>query len=211
MDDSRSVSERNINACYTFNICVYQEVDDLPPSHNGRVEGDMHVLTPCILYDASLLLSIVPNILDESILYNGNWSLWVCFLYFLSGPVLNIHFLKDMIGFNSILIDESEIVCRWAGPRSTCNERVQVKNIKIHLAHKHGVQSNLQLYRCSWNECSMSKPMTRSSIARHVRERHSLVKPACPTCDETFTREYTLLEHFKSCPGRSALQACPQH
>lgn len=49
-------------------------------SHASRAEGDVCLLSPGILQDASLLLSMVPNILDEPVLYNQTWSFEVCIL-----------------------------------------------------------------------------------------------------------------------------------
>lgn len=39
------------------------------------------LLSPGILQDADLLLSVSPNILDEEVLYNRIWTSQVCYLF----------------------------------------------------------------------------------------------------------------------------------
>ena len=77
--------------------------------------------------------------------------------YFKRCSVLDTHFPKDVIRVNGTLIDGSEIVCQGVGPRTTCNERIKIKNIKTHLAHKHDVKSNLKPYRCLWSQCTVTE------------------------------------------------------
>lgn len=110
--------------------------------------------------------------------------------------------LKDMIRLDGFRILESVITCSWVSQLTVCNETLKVKDIKIHLKRKHGVKSRLPS-GCFWNECTKSKQMMLPSLARHIKERHTSSIWPCPTCDGVFTRDETLLRHFKGCKGPS--------
>jgi hypothetical protein len=134
--------------------------------------------------------------------YNQDWTPWVCYYFFRGVPVSTYPSSKDMIAFNGFLRDETEIVCQWIENTIVCNDGVKGKDFTAHLHHRHGTTSNSQVYSCLWHECSVSQPMMKSSLERHVREQHFPVKWACPTCTRTFTRKKTLMGHFERCPGR---------
>ena len=114
---------------------------------------------------------------------------------------------KDMIAFNEILRDQTEVICQWIEGTTVCNDRVKGKDCAAHLQHRHRTTSDSRLYSCLWHKCSASRTMTKSSLERHVREQHFLVKWACPTCTKTFTRKTTLMRHFKQCLGLCSLYA----
>ena len=50
------------------------------------------------------------------------------------------------------------------------------------------------------------------SLVRHVQEQHGSVYKfwPCPTCEERFTREETLLRHFEKCAGHSKQRVEPR-
>jgi hypothetical protein len=113
---------------------------------------------------------------------------------------------KDMIAFNGFLRDETEVVCQWLEITTVCNNRVKGKDFLAHLQFRHRAAYDSQMYSCLWHTCSASRPMTKLSLERHIREQHFPVKWACPTCTRTFTRKTTLMGHFKRCLGH--VQTC---
>ena len=163
------------------------------------------------LHEACLLPHPSPSIRDKNVTaafatdnpngYNQDWSPWVCYYFFRRVSVSTYSFLKDRIAFNGFLRDETEVVCRWVENTTVCNDRVKGKDFTAHLQRRHRTTSDSRVYSCLWHECSASQPMMKSSLERHVRERHFPVKWACPSCTKTFTRKTTLLRHFKRCPG----------
>ncbi|KAG9309914.1 hypothetical protein JVU11DRAFT_9946 [Chiua virens] len=110
--------------------------------------------------------------------------------------------LKDRIEFNRILIDECEVICQWTDQWGVCNEPVKGKDITSHLNHRHTIASESESYQCLWHgsDCS-PKLMKKASLIRHFREQHLSVKWACLHCDQTFTRERTMMRHIRRSPG----------
>ena len=164
------------------------------------------------LHEACLLQHHSPGIRDANVSaalatdnpngYNQDWSAWVCYYFFRGVSVSTYPSSKDMIAFNGFLRDETEVVCQWIENTIICNDGVKGKDLTTHLQHRHGTTPDSQAYSCLWRKCSVSKPMMKSSLERHVKEKHFPVKWTCPTCTRTFTRKTTLMGHFRQCPGR---------
>ncbi|KAH0836481.1 hypothetical protein J3R83DRAFT_8090 [Lanmaoa asiatica] len=135
--------------------------------------------------------------------YNQDWSPLVCFYFFILRSLgLNVPSPKDMIAFNGHLIDEMEVICQWVDHGIFCNDPVKGKDLKVHLCLRHGVIFDSRLCTCLWHGC-ISRPMKKSNLGRHMEEQHNPVRWACPTCDKTFTRKGSLMDHFeRPCPGR---------
>ena len=69
----RSVLE-NHNSRRVLTIRTQEEVLHVNDSYNCLAEEEMCPITPGMFHDANSLLSMYPNILDEAILFNQDWS-----------------------------------------------------------------------------------------------------------------------------------------
>ena len=136
--------------------------------------------------------------------YNALWELRVRDSRLCCLSQLNQHAPKDMIEFNRNIIETKDVVCEWVDNGIRCNDPLKGRDFKDHLYYKHGITSDSQFYQCRWSECN-PRPMRKSSLERHMKEQHVPVRWACPFCDQTFTRESTLLDHIRRTPGHPQL------
>ncbi|KAG9309909.1 hypothetical protein JVU11DRAFT_9941 [Chiua virens] len=107
----------------------------------------------------------------------------------------------ELIGYG---IDETELVCQWVVQGGTCDDRVKVRDLKVHLENQHGIISNSERYPCLWLECEFgrNRMMRKYALERHLREQHTPLRWICPTCEVTFSRKSSLMDHRQRCPGQ---------
>ncbi|KAH0836486.1 hypothetical protein J3R83DRAFT_8120 [Lanmaoa asiatica] len=136
--------------------------------------------TPFDIVNTKVLVALTMNNPNG---YNQDWS------------------IQDMIEFMRNVIGEKEVICQWIDHHGTlCNNLVKGKDFKVHLHHRHGITSDLELYPCRWHQC-FSQPMRRASLERHMQEQHVPARWACLYCPQTFSRERTMMEHIERTPG----------
>ncbi|KAG6373318.1 hypothetical protein JVT61DRAFT_6459 [Boletus reticuloceps] len=86
-------------------------------------------------------------------------------------------------------------VCLWVTNGVVCNLHFQASEFPDHLRAAHGVVgADKASLTCCWVNCFTE--MKKESVMRHMNEKHLELRHVCPTCNEQFTRTYTMQNHI---------------
>ncbi|OJA19532.1 hypothetical protein AZE42_06607 [Rhizopogon vesiculosus] len=96
---------------------------------------------------------------------------------------------------------DEDFVCQRVGPTGMlCYHTFRGHDLSTHFLQVHNIHgSDDMLVHCAWNGCP--RVLKKESLFRHVRAAHLLIKYTCDTCNRSFTRQYGLNVHKRTCPG----------
>ncbi|KAJ8584899.1 hypothetical protein M405DRAFT_826034 [Rhizopogon salebrosus TDB-379] len=108
-------------------------------------------------------------------------------------------FIEEFSSTPTVHSIDDHFTCQWIGPFGLpCNHIFSGRGTSTHLLERHVIRGPDDMpVRCAWIGCS--EEVKKESICRHVQSIHLFIVYPCDTCGQSFSREYALNKHKKSC------------